>query len=540
MLPMKTQTLLPVAALALALTGSGLQTLSAQSTTVAKATPKVSVEEFRTRLKKDGAPLPNSGQVLMSYATVAEKIMPSVVRVTSSVPVENNPRMGGGGQIPPQWREFFRRFGLPEDGGPFGGDGEEEGGGGPRGRQDEQKGTGSGVIISPDGYILTNNHVVENADKIEVTVGNESKSYKAKIIGADPLTDVAVIKIEGTNLPAAVIGDSSKLRVGDVVLAAGNPMELSQTLTQGIVSAIGRTGMGIVHQGRNLGFENFIQTDASINPGNSGGPLVDALGRVVGINTAIMTRTGMNAGIGFSIPINMALRVGEDLLDDGKVSRGFLGVTMKDIDPEDAKAMGLGDRGGVLINSVVEDSPANKAGITEGDLVVGVAGQKVDNSLALRSLVGSALPGVPVDIELLRDGKSMKVQAVLGGVSDEELAKRASERGNSPFEGKSKTAPAKFISGATAQDITPGLRERYDIPDTIKTGVVIVAVEPNTPAAGAGLEEGDVVISINNKVVENLNQAKTLAKGGNDPLGLRIVRKGQKQFIVVNEDAKSE
>jgi len=531
---MKTHTLLPVAALALALTGGGLQTLSAQSTMVAKATPKISVDDFRTRLKKDGAPLPNAGQVLMSYATVAEKIMPSVVRVTSSMPVENTQRMGGPSRD--QMREFFRRFGIPEDSIPFDGGGNE---GQPRGRQDAPKGTGSGVIISPDGYILTNNHVVEDAEKIEVTVGNESGSYKAKVIGADPLTDVAVIKIEGTNLPAAVIGDSSKLRVGDVVLAAGNPMELSQTLTQGIVSAIGRTGMGIVHQGRNLGFENFIQTDASINPGNSGGPLVDALGRVVGINTAIMTRTGMNAGIGFSIPINMALRVGEDLLDDGKVSRGFLGVTMKDVDPEDARAMGLGDRGGVLINSVVEDSPANKAGITEGDLVVGVAGQKVDNSLALRSLVGSALPGVPVDIELLRDGKSLKLQATLGGVSDEELAKRASERGSSPFEGKTKAAPAKFITGATAQEITLGLRQRYEIPETVK-GVVIVAVEPNTPAAGAGLEEGDVVISINNKPIENLAQAKTLAKGGNDPLGLRIVRKGQKQFIVVNEDTKSE
>ena len=180
------------------------------------------------------------------------------------------------------------------------------------------------MIVTTDGYILTNNHVVEDADKIEVTVGNgETKTYTAKVIGTDPMTDVAVLKIEATGLPAATIGDSAKLRVGDIVLAAGNPMELSQTVTQGIVSAMGRTGMRIVQRD---GIENFIQTDAAINPGNSGGPLVDAMGRVIGINTAIMTRTGMNAGIGFSIPINLALRIGEDLLDDGKVSRGFLGV----------------------------------------------------------------------------------------------------------------------------------------------------------------------------------------------------------------------
>ena len=394
------------------------------------------------------------------------------------------------------------------------------------------------MIVTTDGYILTNNHVVEDADKIEVTVGNgETKTYTAKVIGTDPMTDVAVLKIEATGLPAATIGDSAKLRVGDIVLAAGNPMELSQTVTQGIVSAMGRTGMRIVQRD---GIENFIQTDAAINPGNSGGPLVDAMGRVIGINTAIMTRTGMNAGIGFSIPINLALRIGEDLLDDGKVSRGFLGVgDMQAVSPEDAKSMGVGEQGGVLLGLVVEDSPAAKAGVQAGDVVVRVGGQHVDNPAALRSLVASAAPGAPVAIDLVRDGKVIKVSANLSAMSDEELAKRITDP-NAPLGGQKAAAPAKFIKGVTAQDLTDGLRKRYEVPAELKAGVVVVAIEPNTAAAGSGLEEGDVIVSINNKPVTNLAEAKTMASKSEGVLGLRISRKGARQFIVIREDGKNE
>ncbi|MBL9143125.1 MAG: Do family serine endopeptidase [Verrucomicrobiaceae bacterium] len=542
---MNKKTLLTTALVATAIGIGGSRLVQAEKPAVEKPLPKITADEFRKTLKKDDSALPAGGQLQMSYASVVEKILPSVVLVTSSVPVKTP----GMDRVPPQMREFFRRFyGLD----PFGGEGEDDdqmpqprGRGGrpaPREQAPSQKGTGSGVIVTTDGYILTNNHVVEDADKIEVTVGNgDTKTYTAKVIGTDPMTDVAVLKIDAKGLPAATIGDSSKLRVGDIVLAAGNPMELSQTVTQGIVSAMGRTGMGIVHQGQSAGIENFIQTDAAINPGNSGGPLVDAMGRVIGINTAIMTRTGMNAGIGFSIPINLALRIGEDLLDDGKVSRGFLGVgDMQAVSPEDAKSMGVGEQGGVLIGLVVEDSPAAKAGVQAGDVVIRVGGQHVDNPAALRSLVASAAPGAPVAIDLVRDGKVVKVSANLSAMSDEELAKRITDP-NAPIGGDKKpAAPAKFIKGVTAQDLTDGLRKRYEIPAEVKAGVVVVAIEPNTPAAGSGLEEGDVIVSINNKPVTNLPEARNIASKSEGVLGLRISRKGARQFIVIREDGKNE
>ena len=542
---MNKKTLLTTALVATAIGIGGSRLVQAEKPAVEKPLPKITADEFRKTLKKDDSALPAGGQLQMSYASVVEKILPSVVLVTSSVPVKTP----GMDRVPPQMREFFRRFyGLD----PFGGEGEDDdqmpqprGRGGrpaPREQAPSQKGTGSGVIVTTDGYILTNNHVVEDADKIEVTVGNgDTKTYTAKVIGTDPMTDVAVLKIDAKGLPAATIGDSSKLRVGDIVLAAGNPMELSQTVTQGIVSAMGRTGMGIVHQGQSAGIENFIQTDAAINPGNSGGPLVDAMGRVIGINTAIMTRTGMNAGIGFSIPINLALRIGEDLLDDGKVSRGFLGVgDMQAVSPEDAKSMGVGEQGGVLIGLVVEDSPAAKAGVQAGDVVIRVGGQHVDNPAALRSLVASAAPGAPVAIDLVRDGKVVKVSANLSAMSDEELAKRITDPNASLGAEKKSAAPAKFIKGVTAQDLTDGLRKRYEIPAEVKAGVVVVAIEPNTPAAGSGLEEGDVIVSINNKNVTNLPEARNLASKSEGVLGLRINRKGARQFIVIREDGKNE
>ena len=557
---MNTKTIINTASLALLLAGG----FSVQSPAEAPAA-KLKPEEFRAKLKKDDAPLPSGGQVFMSYASVAEKVLPSVVRITAyGASKENALGFGGRGNggVPPEMRDFLRRyFGLPE--GSEGDGGDQFGGGGsdeddqpqqhPRGRgknrgqapranphtEDQKMGTGSGVIVTTDGYILTNNHVVADSTKLEVNVGSETKTYLAKVIGHDPLTDVAVIKIDATNLPAAVIGDSSKLRVGDIVLAAGNPMNLSQSLTHGIVSAVGRIGMGIVHDRSSIGFENFIQTDASINPGNSGGPLVDGLGRVVGINTAIMSQSGMSAGIGFSIPINMVLSVGEDLLNGGKVSRGFLGIKMKNLDADEAKALGVGDSGGVLVESVVPGSPAQKAGILEGDVITSAAGQHLENSISLRSVVGGSKPGSKMLFEVIRDNKNITLTVVLAGASDEDLAKGTAGGGQKEVADVAAKPSSKFIPGVTLQEVTPALRQRYDIPKDV-IGVAVIKVEPNTPAAGAGLEEGDVIISVNSHPVKTLAEASTEAQDSEKVIGLRVSRKGERKFIMVRKDGTSE
>ena len=506
--------------------------------------PKITVDEFRAKLKKDETPLPANGQLQMSYASVVDKILPSVVTITASgKPKRDMEQFGGGGQIPPGMEPFFRRwFGLPdEDGGnPF--DNEDEDQPRPRRRgqnapqqrpepKEQRLGVGSGMIVSADGYILTNNHVVEGADKLEVAVDTAtgSKNYIAKVVGRDPLTDVALIKIEATGLPPAVISDSNKLRVGDIVLAAGAPMELAHSVTQGIVSALGRSNIGIVRSGRAAGYENFIQTDASINPGNSGGPLVDALGRVVGINTAIFSRSGMNAGIGFAIPISMALGVVEDLLAHGKVERGYLGVQIKDLDEETTKDLGLTDQGGAVVMMVGSDSPAGKAGVEVGDVIVSVAGKRVDNSSTLRLIVSSNKPGVKVPLELIRDKKKMTVTATLEALPEEALA-------NSPGGGmpKKPAANAELIAGVSAQDITPALVEKYKIPAGVE-GVVVTKVDPNSSAAAVGLAEGDVIQAINRQPVKNLAEAKPLVKAKDQKVMLKVNRKGDSVLLMVRD-----
>lgn len=505
-----------------------------------KESPKIKPEEFLAKLKRDFSPLPANGQLQMTYAPVVDKILPSVVRITPSVRVGGGELgMGGHGrsldQLPPEYREFFRRFfgGMPDD--DFGSD-EPAPRRNPRGNQQQpkgelKKGTGSGVVITPDGYILTNYHVIEDAEKIEVTIGNQDKSHVAKVIGSDPRTDVALIKIEAAGLPAAVIGDSSKLRVGDIVLAAGSPMELSQSVTQGIVSALGRRGIGLPTSG-GAGIQDFIQTDASINPGNSGGPLLDATGRVVGINTAILSRSGMNAGIGFSIPINLALSIIEDLIDDGQVTRGFLGITMENMKEGYGKMLGLESDYGVFVKAVSPNSPAEKAGIEPGDVVVSANGQKVEDNATMASIVGVAKPGTKVPLEIFRDGKRLTLTATLESISDEELA-AGTRRANDGKEDVKKATPAEVIEGVVVAEISPAMRQRYDIPEGL-TGVVVVKVEPNSLAGGAGLEEGDVITSINTTKMTTLADTKKVDElGAGEPIFLRINRGGKKETIII-------
>ena len=505
--------------------------------------------QFAGKLLTDTSPLPNNGQLQMSYATVVEKILPSVVTIHSSTPIKSP----GVDQIPPQLRPFFYRFfGAPGGADPFGGMNEDDEpapgprrrGGQPQRPEDDShqsEGVGSGMIITPDGYIITNNHVVADAKKIDVDVdeNGSTRTYRAEVIGTDPLTDVALIKIEATGLKPATLGDSSKLRVGDIVLAAGAPMELSRSVTQGIVSALGRSNRGIVkgsgRGGRGVqGYEDFIQTDASINPGNSGGPLVDGMGRVVGISTAILSRTGMNAGIGFAIPINMALHIVEDLLDDGAVQRGFLGVQITDIDSNLAERLGLKEQGGAVVMMVGAGSPAEKAGIQLEDVIVAINNQRVDSSSRLRLIVSGSKPGSQIPIDLVRGGKRMTVNATLEALPEEALSEVGGQRGiPRPGSGApTKENVSELVSGVTVQTLTPALRERHDIPASV-TGVIVTKLDADSRAAAMGVEENDVISHVNRKPVGNAAEARTLSKGSDKTVLLRVWRKGDTMLLMI-------
>ncbi len=516
----------------------------------------VDIKQFDSKLAKDTTPLANSGQVCLSYANVAEKILPSVVTIFSSGPV-NVPTID---RIPPQLRPFFYRFfGGPE--GDFGSDENDEplqprrrGSPTPPTEEDstphQERGIGSGIILTADGYIMTNNHVIADAKKIEVAVSSDSgatKTYTAELVKGDPLTDVAILKIDATGLRPATLADSNLVRVGDVVLAAGAPMELSRSITMGIVSAKGRSNQGIVGdnaprgRGRmsqipNQGYEDFIQTDASINPGNSGGPLVDGLGRVVGMSTAILSKSGMNAGIGFAIPINMAVHIVEDLLDDGQVQRGFLGIEIRDLSEALAKNYGVNDATGALITYVSPDSPAQKAGIRVEDIVIQINGQRVDDSSRLRLIVSSMKPGTSIPVVVLRDNKPVTLNATLEALPEAALSEISPGSRNTPRKAPGANSDAELVRGVIVQNLSPALRERYDIPKDV-TGIIVAKLDPASKAAGKGLEEGDVITHINRKVVTSAAEAQTLAKASGDTtILLRLVRKGDTMLLMLDNN----
>lgn len=542
---MKTITKFTFAAVA----ASGLLGTSELSAETKAPAVQLSSEAFQNLLRKDKAPLPAGGQLQMSYANVVDKILPSVVTVFSYGERAGRAMRGGQDmpdldQLPPMFREYFREWFRQQQE-----DGQEDESPKPaprnrRGAQpqnpDDQEfdpnGVGSGVIISNDGYVLTNNHVVAEADKIEaiVQIGSTAKRYVAKVIGADPQTDVALIKIDAKNLPAATLADSAQLRVGDIVLALGAPMELSRSVSQGIVSALGRSGMGII-RGQNMpAYEDFIQTDAAINPGNSGGPLVDALGRVIGINTAIYSRSGMNAGIGFAIPINLALRIAEDLTDDGEVARGYLGILPADIDAETAKLWNLSDESGAIVRTVRDNSPAEKAGLQVGDVILSVSGKKIENASKLPLVVSSYRPGAEITLEVQRDGKTMNLKAKLAKLTPEVLAGRepaSEDEGAAP----KSTTVADMMPGVTVQNLTPSTRERYEIPEDV-SGVIITQINPDSRAAAMGVEEGDVITQINRKPVRAVTEARQMAKENSKNVLLNIWRKGDTMLFIIGKN----
>ncbi|MBI2217238.1 MAG: Do family serine endopeptidase [Candidatus Rokubacteria bacterium] len=388
-----------------------------------------------------------------AFTTVAQRVMPAVVNV-STTPKKGS---GGGEEVPEPFREFFEEF---------------------RRRPPSPRASGSGVIVDPKGYILTNNHVIENASEITVRL-SDARKFTATLVGRDPKTDLAVLKVDAPAvLPAAELGDSDALRIGQWAIAIGNPFGLDRTVTVGIISATARTRVGVAT------YENFIQTDASINPGNSGGPLLNLDGRVVGINTAIVAA---GQGIGFAIPVNMAKDVMRQLIAGGRVVRGWLGIAIQDVTDELAKSFGVAEREGVLVAQVMDGSPAEAAGLKAGDVIVDFGGSPIKETPELQRKVAGVTPGQQIEVRVKRDGQTVPIKVTVGEMpSDEPVA--AAEPGDESW-------------GVRVEPLSPDFAQRFGI---ALTGVIVAEVSPGTPADRAGLRRGDVIMEIDGEPVTDV------------------------------------
>ncbi len=435
------------------------------------------------------------------FTKVAEMVSPAVVNISAEKIVKSGIEDFGWnfrGPFEDFFRDFFKNF--------------------PRG-ESRTATLGSGFIISEDGYIVTNHHVIKNASNIIVRLTNK-KEYKGKdvkIIGSDSRTDVALLKIETKEkLPYLIFGDSDKIKVGDWVMAVGNPFNLEGTVTVGVISAKGRSHIPL-SEGPDL--QNFLQTDAAINPGNSGGPLLNLKGDVIGINTAITSTSGGNIGIGFAIPINLAKSVIEELKTKGKVTRGYLGVYLEDLTEDMKRALDLKSLEGVLINEVIANSPADNAGIKEGDVIIEYEGQKVTDVQSFRIMVASTTPGKTIKLKLIRDGKEIELRVKIGEMKEEVAAPGGKEK---------ETEIGLQVVGIDSPDA-----KMYNI--SAKKGVVVTNVEPNSPSGDAGIQAGDVIIGIGNKEIENISDFKkavqNLKKG--KPVIFQIQRGERKRYVAV-------
>ena len=451
----------------------------------------------------DTMPAPVVGATPPNFVPVVKAVKPAVVNISTTRLVKQ------GGQTPspmddPFFRqffgeEFFHRFQIP--------------------RERRENSLGSGVIVDSAGYIITNNHVVAKADEIKVLL-NDKREFTGKVVGTDPKSDLAVIKINAKDLPVVPWGDSDKLEVGEYVLAIGNPFGLNQTVTQGIVSAVGRANVGIAD------YEDFIQTDAAINPGNSGGALVNAQGQLVGINTAIFSRSGGYMGIGFAVPSNMTRAVMDSLIKGGKVVRGWLGVSIQDVTPDLAKQFGLKDSRGALVSEIIPDSPAAAAGIQSGDVITAFNGKTVESTSILRNTVAQTPVGKTVKVELLRDKKSMSFD-----VKITEQPKDIAQVDGETVQGDGTNTA---LAGVEVRNLTPQIARQLGLPPAT-AGVVIAGVEQGSTAEEAGLQEGDVIMEINRQPTRNIGDFKRLSGklSKKDSTLLLINRQGRKLFIAI-------
>ncbi len=460
-----------------------------------------------------GAAVPPSA--VQGFAQIVKRVMPAVVNIAVTAdrggmggrrPLPPGPFEGPPGQQPPPP--------LPGPPGPPG----------PPGRPDRS--AGSGVIVDSSGYIVTNNHVIENASHITVTL-NDKREFIAKVIGSDPKSDLAVIKIEANELPSLKWADHEKLDVGDVVLAVGSPFGLSSTVTMGIISAMGRGNVGIAD------YEDFIQTDAAINPGNSGGALVNLQGELIGINTAIFSRTGGSEGIGFAIPGSIAIDIVESLKSSGRVVRGWMGIAIQEVTPALAKSFKLKERkGGVLISDVNEQGPSAKAGLKRGDIIIGFNDRDIENVSQLRNIVARTKVGHDSTVKIVREGEERLVTITIGERPPDELLAR---RTPPPPEPESVKPPDNVLASLRVQALDPEMMNQHNVPSDT-SGVLINHVEAGSPAEAAGLQRGDVIQEVNHEVVKSLDDYRAIAAQikKEEMAVLLLSRQGNNLFIAIN------
>ncbi len=435
--------------------------------------PKLSIEE---------TPLTREVKAATSYAPMIKKVAPSVVNIYSTVSVRDrgNPLLND-----PVLRRYL-------------GEGDDDSA---RPRRHREQSLGSGVIVSSDGYILTANHVVEGAEKVRVALASGEKEFDAQIVGTDPPTDTAVLKVDGKDLPAETLGDSDNVEVGDTVIAIGNPFAVGQTVTMGIVSGLGRGGFGI------NAYEDFIQTDAAINTGNSGGALVDAQGRLVGINTWIISSSGGSQGLGFAVPINLARYVMERLITEGKVRRSYLGLHLQsELSPDLAQQFKLPNLNGALVTRIEPESPGARAGFKEGDFVVQFNGKKVASMEQFRLLVSKSIPGNKVSVKVFRDGAEKTLAATPAEMPEEQLA-----RGGRAQPGNRVQPGLDALDGVEVADIDANTRRDRNLPADLQ-GVLVSSVDQDSNAYEDGLRSGDVIMEIDRHAVENADEAVALSE----------------------------